>query len=190
MGSTALHRGACVACSRTFYGRKFQVLVLKTHAITMSDEKINPGLWQLVVFDDQLLSGASIAGFLSVFSQISDLACVVPFEVTGTAGTVVTGRMHEPRIFDLSEFIAGMEGVQQIEWMTLLVSLKGKAALLNRLEGCSLADLGVDDVVVRGVDNSYYYVFSRNKKVCELLLRKYPHGELNGVDPNEAEWPD
>ena len=144
--------------------------------------------WQIIIQDDSDLVGKSVA------SLIVELRGEVPFEYVrvlnfeGAADQDMWAQLEEEGPIDIPRFLDELGKVRQVDWATFCLSI---APTNIPKDGVNLElPIAVDETIVRCVDGSLLYVYTRREALSEMLRKRHRCLSATLVDLGSVEWPE
>lgn len=144
--------------------------------------------WQIIIQDDTDLIGDSVARLIDkLCSEVSyKFVRVLGFE--GAADQELWARIEEAGLIDIHQFLAALKRVRQVDWATFCLSIDSVNVPKDsfNLE----APIAIDETIVRCVDGSLVYVYTKHEVLSQLLQKQYPCLSATLVDFGSVEWPE
>lgn len=146
--------------------------------------------FQIEIEDDSALSGRSLARLVRTVADTAPVT-VVGFMGAEGAGPGFRAKFPEGRltILELERFTERLNDVAQFDWGDFL---------LTRTESdlCGLQPAKYEDIlprtvaVIRAVDDTYFYVYTRDMKVARAILDAYPEAISSERKMSSLEFPE
>ena len=134
----------------------------------------NADWYQLVVIDNQGLTGNSVVKFLGPLIRKLGASAV---RISDLEGAVPDLKDYEGRIILVDEFLRKAAGATQFDWAFLFFYVKFPALELVDVADDNEAMLEAD-LTVRLADDTYFYVYGRNENLMNVLKQQYPEAEF------------
>lgn len=148
-------------------------------------------MWQFVVEDESELSGDSLREILTAILEVLGPMIIRVGDIEGAGKGITRLRTAESReqVLTSREVINIADEVVQIDWGDFFFFDSQRAAKTLPLEEkYSVAALRAR-LLLRAVDDSYYYLYGREERLLTHLRRIYPAGKLKRGDLDDFDFP-
>ena len=136
--------------------------------------------WQVVIADESALSGESLIRLLQLVSQHVSAQFVVLDDIEG-AGEGINGLVSDDEtllVLSVQAVIDCARAVVQFDWGDFFL-LGHKEEAVQWLPGAPYDDsVRKALVTIRAVDDTYFYIYTRNKDLVDVLVKNYPQAEV------------
>ncbi len=145
--------------------------------------------WQLVVRDPSWLSGPAVAEVISNIADGVGARFVVVGEVEGRGE--VRGRLLSPDllVFSVEELVDLSRKMIQFEWGDFFLLRTGEEAGLIHEEDSYPAQISESLVVIRCVDNTYFYVYGTDAATRATVVERLDISESKEGLLAELDYP-
>lgn len=142
------------------------------------NEGFELGVWyQIVASDPNFLSGTSVARFVESMSTEFDIRYGL---ATDLVGGIQELKEVEGVIVSLDDLLQRIRSADQIDWAFFFL-FKEMHAIPARLSKRGIrAEILSAHVTIRLVDDTYFYVYTRDDRLSSYLLRRH-HGAAERI---------
>lgn len=131
----------------------------------------NRELWyQLSCVDDKNLSGESIIAFLELIEPIVKIERVW---IDDAIGSFESERFFNGKSFEIRAFKSELKTVTQFDWAFLYINSCQSKHRGGDEEGKLLTDFRNSQIIVRLADDSYFYVYSKNRVYIDAISKVF-----------------
>lgn len=147
--------------------------------------------WEIVTQDDDNLSGKSVVAFIENLQKVLPVKVVQVCEFEGAADRDLWTNLLNEGLIGIPRFLKEMEQVAQVDWGTFVLMKETSLPLENEQspEQC-LERVAVGDVIVRCVDDSFFYVYTMNNEICTFLQKNYQCVLTQYANWADVVWPE
>jgi hypothetical protein len=148
-------------------------------------------LWKIVISDKSNLSGNAVAAMIQDVRAMAGLGSIRVLQFEGAAPAGVPRFCETGEYIDFDDFFGFMYTVTQVDWASFELSREeleideendyAKEAINNVEKGSA---------IVRCVDNSLFYVYTKDKMVSIGISQKYNTLCCELVESQNVEWPE
>lgn len=148
-------------------------------------------LWQIVITDKSNLSGGAVLAMIKDIRAMANLSFVRVLQFEGAAPSGVPTFCETGKYTNFDDFYSFLQTVIQVDWTTFELSYeKLDADKKNDYARAAIDNIEKGAIVVRCVDNSLFYVYTKDKKVSTGLSERYNTLCCELVDSQNVEWPE
>lgn len=144
--------------------------------------------WQIIIQDDTDLVGNSVARLIDQLCSEASYKFVQVLGFEGAADQGLWGQLQEEGSIDINRFLVELKRVRQVDWATFCLSTNSIDVPKDSFN--LQAPTAIDETIVRCVDGSFMYVYTKDELLSQLLQREYPCISASLVDFGSVEWPE
>lgn len=148
-------------------------------------------LWQIVIADKSNLSGGAVLAMIKDIRAMANLSFVRVLQFEGASPSGVPTFCETGKHTNFDDFYSFLKTVIQVDWATFELSYEElDADKKNDYAKAAIDNIKKGAVIVRCVDNSLFYVYTKDKRVSTGLSEQYDTLCCELVESQNVEWPE
>jgi hypothetical protein len=145
--------------------------------------------WQIEIEDNSFLSGGATANLLSLISIEEELQYAAVLSLEGANVSLLNSDKNK-YVFPIEELISTLDNIAQVDWGDFFLTKdKNQASLICKEESYP-ESLSKCSVLVRAVDDTYFYVYGKQVKLKAVLEEAFPGSVSKYGSPETLDYPE
>lgn len=143
--------------------------------------------WQVIIEDEDSLSGDSVAKTLSIIFNHLQPILVVLDDIEG-AGIGVLRKRSDVAGIEPSQLLEMLKAVVQLDWCDFYL-VDNDVAIKTMFKKPYWEIISSTIATVRAVDDTYFYIYTKDYSLVQILLKEHPDAEIKKDDIKNLDYP-
>lgn len=148
-------------------------------------------LWQIIISDKSNLSGSAVIAMIQDIRAMAGLSFIRVLQFEGAASAGLPTFCETGEYINFDDFYNFMITVVQVDWASF--ELGYEELMIDKEKDYAkeaIDNIDKGSVIVRCIDNSLFYIYTKDKIVSLGLSEKYSPLYCELVESQNIEWPE